>query len=127
AGAMVLRIRAAIAALPVQEATGLPYASVHDGIAHACGHDLHASVALGTAISLHRLMTGQTPVAVDHLAFTGRVRLIFQPAEEQLPGGSVEVIRQGILDDVPRIIALHADPCFDVGTIVTRIGAIILR
>jgi len=124
AGPVVLGIRADIDALPVQEATGLPYASVHDGIAHACGHDLHASVALGTAISLHRLMTGQTPVAVDHLALTGRVRLIFQPAEEKLPGGSVEVIRQGILDDVPRIIALHADPCFDVGTIGTRIGAI---
>src|SRR5699024_11667548 len=100
---------------PALAATGVRCASLPDGIAHACGHDLHASVALGTAISLHRLMTGQTPVAVDHLALTGRVRLIFQPAEEKLPGGSVEVIRQGLLDDVPRIIALHADPCFDVG------------
>ena len=123
-GPVVLGIRADIDALPLQEATGLPYASVHDGIAHACGHDLHASVALGTAISLHRLMTDQTPVAIDHLELTGRVRIIFQPAEEKLPGGSVEVIRQGILDDVPRIIALHADPGFDVGTIATRIGAI---
>src|SRR5699024_10472665 len=123
AGPVVLGIRADIDALPVQEATGLPYASVHDGTAHACGHDLHASVARGTAISLHRLMTGQTPVAVDHLALTGRGRLIFHPAEEHLPGGSVEVSRQGILDDVPRLIALHADPCSDVPTIGTRIGA----
>lgn len=123
-GPVVLGIRADIDALPVQEATGLPYASIHDGIAHACGHDIHTSVAVGTAVTLHRLLAGQTRVSVDHLDLTGRVRIIFQPAEEKLPGGSLEVIRQGILDDVPRIIALHADPSFDVGTIGTRIGAI---
>lgn len=123
-GPVVLGIRADIDALPVQEATGLPYASIHDGIAHACGHDIHTSVAVGTAVTLHRLLAGQTGVSVDHLDLTGRVRIIFQPAEEKLPGGSLEVIRQGILDDVPRIIALHADPSFDVGTIGTRIGAI---
>lgn len=123
-GPVVLGIRADIDALPVQEATGLPYASVHDGIAHACGHDIHTSVAFGTAVTLHRLLAGQTRVSVGHLDLTGRVRIIFQPAEEKLPGGSLEVIRQGILDDVPRIIALHADPSFDVGSIGTRIGAI---
>lgn len=123
-GPVVLGIRADIDALPGQEATGLPYASIHDGIAHACGHDIHTSVAVGTAVTLHRLLAGQTRVSVDHLDLTGRVRIIFQPAEEKLPGGSLEVIRQGILDDVPRIIALHADPSFDVGTIGTRIGAI---
>lgn len=123
-GPVVLGIRADIDALPVQEDTGLPYASVHDGIAHACGHDIHTAVSLGTAIVLHRLLTGQANVAVDQLELTGRVRIIFQPAEEKLPGGSLEVIRQGILDDVPRIIALHADPGLNVGTIGTRIGAI---
>lgn len=123
-GPIVLGIRADIDALPVTESTGLSYASIHDGIAHACGHDIHTAVSVGTAITLHRLLTGQASVSVDHLEFTGRVRVIFQPAEEKLPGGSLEVIRQGILDDVPRIIALHVDPSFDVGTIATRIGPI---
>lgn len=123
-GPLVLGIRADIDALPVTEATGLPYASVHEGIAHACGHDIHTAVSLGTAITLHRLLTNQAIVPVDHLDLTGRVRVIFQPAEEKIPGGSLEVIRQGVLHDVPRIIALHADPSFNVGTIGTRIGAI---
>jgi len=123
-GPIVLGIRADIDALPVKEETGLPYASVHDGIAHACGHDIHTAVCLGTAITLHRLLMQQTTVPVDHLDLTGRIRVIFQPAEEKLPGGSLEVIRQGVLQDVPRIIALHADPSFNVGTIGTRIGAI---
>src|SRR5699024_1646134 len=111
-------------ALPVKEETGLPYASVHDGIAHACGHDIHTAVSLGTAMTLHRLLTGQTTVPLDHLDLTGRIRVIFQPAEEKIPGGSLEVIRQGVLAEIPRIIALHADPSFNVGTIGTRIGAI---
>lgn len=123
-GPVVLGIRADIDALPVQESTGLPYASIQDGIAHACGHDIHTSVAMGTAVTLHRLLSGQSGVALGDLELIGRVRIIFQPAEEVLPGGSLEVIRQGILDDVPRIIGLHTDPGFDVGTIGTRIGAI---
>ena len=123
-GPVVLGIRADIDALPVQESTGLSYASIHDGIAHACGHDIHTAVALGTAITLQRLLTGHSTVSLGDLELTGRVRIIFQPAEETIPGGSLEVIRQGILDDVPRIIALHADPGFDVGLIATRIGAI---
>lgn len=123
-GPIVLGIRADIDALPVTEATGLPYASVHEGVAHACGHDIHTAVSLGTAITLHRLVTGTAAVDTGPLSLSGRIRIIFQPAEEKIPGGSLEVIRQGILDDVPRIIALHADPSFDVGTIGTRIGAI---
>ena len=123
-GPIVLGIRADIDALPVTEATGLPYASVHDGIAHACGHDIHTAVSLGTAITLHRLWANTAAVNVEHLNLSGRIRVIFQPAEEKIPGGSLEVIKQGILDDVPRIVALHADPSFDVGTIGTRIGAI---
>lgn len=123
-GPVVLAIRADIDALPVQEATGLPYASIYGGAAHACGHDLHTAVAVGTALTLHRLLTDVAKISVRDLQLDGRVRIIFQPAEEQLPGGSIEVIRQGILDDVPRIIALHTDPGVDVGIIATRIGAI---
>src|SRR5699024_1107846 len=73
---------------------------------------------------LQRLMSGQAIVPVEHLELAGRIRIIFQPAEEKIPGGSLEVIKQGILDEVPRIIALHADPSFNVRTIGTRIGAI---
>ena len=123
-GPVVLGIRADIDALPVIESTGLPYASVNEGIAHACGHDIHTAVSLGTAITLHRLWAHRAAVDVQHLNMSGRIRVIFQPAEEKIPGGSLEVIRQGILDEVPRIIGLHADPGFDVGTIGTRIGAI---
>lgn len=123
-GPVVLGIRADIDALPVQESTGLSYASIHDGIAHACGHDIHTAVSLGAAVALHRIVTHRSAVAVEQLNLSGRVRVIFQPAEEKIPGGSLEVIRQGALDDVPRIIALHADPGFNVGTIGTRIGAI---
>src|SRR5699024_747407 len=74
--------------------------------------------------TLHQLLALQTRVSVEHLDLTGRLRIIFQPAEEKLHCGSLEVIRQGIIDDVPRIIALHADPSFDVSTVGTLISAI---
>lgn len=81
----------------------------------------------GTAIAIHRLVTGQAGQvnsAYDDVPLTGRVRIIFQPAEERLPGGSLSVIRQGVLEGLPRILAAHCEPRFDVGTIGTRIGAI---
>lgn len=123
-GPIVLALRADIDALPLQEETGLEYASIHDGIAHACGHDMHTAVMVGTAITLHQILTGETDLDLDSVPLRGRVRIIFQPAEEMLPGGSLEVIRQGVLEGVPRILAAHCDPSFDVGTIGTRIGAI---
>src|SRR5699024_6201715 len=107
-----------------QVSTELHKYLIQYGFSLACGHDLHTTVAMGTAVTLHRLLAGQSEVCLGDLELTGRVRIIFQPAEETLPGGSLEVIRQGILDDVPRIIALHTDPGFDVGLIATRIGAI---
>ncbi|MDY6054485.1 amidohydrolase [Micrococcus sp.] len=126
-GPLVLALRADIDALPVEEETGLPYVSVNDGVAHACGHDMHTAVMLGTALTLARILRGATPdPALRELAdrLRGRVRVIFQPAEERLPGGALAVIRQGVLDGVPRVLAAHCDPHFDVGTIGTRIGAI---
>ncbi|MCG7421888.1 amidohydrolase [Micrococcus sp. ACRRV] len=126
-GPVVLGLRADIDALPVEEETGLPYVSVNDGVAHACGHDMHTAVMLGTALTLGRILRGAAPTAelraVGERA-RGRVRVIFQPAEERLPGGSLAVIRQGVLEGVPRVLAAHCDPHFDVGTIGTRIGAI---
>lgn len=126
-GPLVLGLRADIDALPVEELTGLPYASKRHGLAHACGHDMHTSVMAGTAVALHRILTGQ--VEDEDLQDAGarahgRVRIIFQPAEEQQPGGALHVIEQGVLEGLPRILAAHCEPRFDVGTIGTRIGAI---
>ena len=115
-GPIRLALRADIDALPVLEETELDYASTIEGIAHACGHDIHTTVMLGTALALGRIQqSGQ---------LAGRIRVIFQPAEEKLPGGAVSVIEQGILDEVPRILALHCEPRIDAGKIGTRIGAI---
>ncbi len=115
-GPIAVALRADIDALPIQEVTDLPYASCVDGVMHACGHDIHQTVMLGVAIALKRLH--------DEIPLGGTVRVIFQPAEEQLPGGAVDVIAQGILKDVPRAFALHCEPKVDVGKIGTRIGAI---
>ncbi|MCV7741263.1 N-acyl-L-amino acid amidohydrolase [Micrococcus luteus] len=126
-GPVVLALRADIDALPVEEETGLPYVSVNDGVAHACGHDMHTAVMAGVAVALGRILRGATADADLRAAgerVHGTVRVIFQPAEERLPGGSLAVLRQGILDDVPRILAAHCDPQVDVGSIGTRIGAI---
>ncbi|MEV4900800.1 amidohydrolase [Citricoccus sp. NPDC055426] len=125
-GPIVLGLRADIDALPLTEQTGLEYASLTPGVAHACGHDLHTSVMAGTALALHRILgdDGRPGPDFAHLPLAGRVRIIFQPAEERLPGGSLSVIRQGTLQGIPRILAAHCEPRFDVGTIGTRIGAI---
>lgn len=123
-GPLVLGLRADIDALPLTERTGLDYASRTDGIAHACGHDVHTAVMVGTALALQQVLTGSSGLDLDRSALGGRVRVIFQPAEERLPGGSLTVIRQGVLDGLPRILAAHCEPRFDVGTIGTRIGAI---
>ncbi|TDK26754.1 amidohydrolase [Arthrobacter crusticola] len=115
-GPIKVGLRADIDALPIVEETGLAYASVNPGVAHACGHDIHTTVMVGVALVLASI-DAQTPL-------DGTVRIIFQPAEETMPGGAIEVIAQGILADVPRILALHCDPRIDVGQVGTRIGAI---
>ena len=108
--------RGDIDALPVQETTGLPYASTVEGVAHACGHDIHTTVMLGLALTCQRLHQ------LGELA--ARIRVIFQPAEEQFPGGAKEVVRHGVLKPVPRIFALHCDPKLEVGSVGSRIGPI---
>lgn len=126
-GPVVLALRADIDALPLEEETGLPYVSVNDGVTHACGHDMHTAVMAGAALVIGRILRGATPDPALRAAgerARGSVRVIFQPAEERLPGGSLSVLRQGILDGVPRILAAHCDPAVDVGSIGTRIGAI---
>jgi len=115
-GELAIGLRADIDALPLQEVTGLPYASEHAGVCHACGHDIHTTVMLGVALLLKDLH--------DAGQLAGRVRVIFQPAEERMPGGAKAVIEQGVLDEVPRVLALHCEPRIEVGHIGTRIGAI---
>ncbi|MEB7449271.1 amidohydrolase [Arthrobacter koreensis] len=115
-GPIGLALRADIDALPVLEETSLPYASVNTGIAHACGHDIHTTVMMGAARVLAKLDAEGS--------LGGRIRVIFQPAEEVMPGGALSVIEQGVLSGVPRILALHCDPRVDVGQVGTRIGAI---
>ncbi|HEV3168902.1 MAG TPA: amidohydrolase [Actinocrinis sp.] len=109
-----LAIRADIDALPIQESDLLPYRSTVEGVSHACGHDLHTATVLGAGLFLaEEARAGR---------LTRPVRLIFQPAEEVLPGGALDMIDAGALDGVARIIGVHCDPRVDAGHIGLREG-----
>lgn len=108
----VVALRADLDALPVTDRTGAPWASTVDGVTHACGHDLHTSALLGVGLAL---------AALDP-DLPGRVRLIFQPAEEIMPGGALMSIEAGVLESVEQIYMLHCDPSLDVGRIGLREG-----
>jgi amidohydrolase len=112
-GPRCVALRADIDALPLSEATGLPFASTVQGVMHACGHDAHTAILLGTALAL-----ASAP------ALAGRIRLVFQPAEEAMPGGALDVLAAEGLSGMERIFALHCDPRLPVGQIGTRIGPI---
>ncbi|MDF1603905.1 amidohydrolase [Nocardioides sp. YIM 152315] len=112
----VVALRADLDALPVPDLTGDPWASTVEGVTHACGHDVHTSALVGAAVALGRLH--------DRGLLAGRVRLLFQPAEEVMPGGALSLIELGALDDVERIFGLHCDPTLDVGRVGLREGPI---
>jgi amidohydrolase len=111
----VIAIRADMDALPIQEENIVDYRSQIDGLMHACGHDGHTAIALGTAYFLwqHR----------DR--FTGTVKIIFQPAEEG-PGGAKPMIEAGVLENphVDAIIGLHLWNNLPIGTVGVRSGAL---
>ncbi|MER5762906.1 amidohydrolase [Streptomyces sp. NPDC002082] len=113
----MLALRADIDALPIPDAkTHVSYRSTVPDRAHACGHDVHTTVVLGAGLVLAELdRRGELPRPV---------RLLFQPAEEVLPGGATEAIDSGVLDGVGKIIALHCDPRVDAGRIGLRTGPI---
>ncbi|MCW2543654.1 MAG: amidohydrolase [Frankiales bacterium] len=105
-------LRADIDALPLQDEKAAPYRSKVDGVCHACGHDVHTAVVLGAGLFL----AGQQ--------LPGRVRLVFQHAEEQMPGGAIDVIEQGLLDGASAIFGLHCDPSLAVGHVGLKSGPI---
>lgn len=111
-----LAFRADIDALPITEVTGLEFTSEKPGTMHACGHDVHTTVALGLACALADFQR------VNGLELG--IRVIFQPAEEVWVGGATDVISWGALEGVHSIFAIHAEPKLRVGRIGIRAGAI---
>ncbi|MFF0107058.1 amidohydrolase [Streptomyces hirsutus] len=116
-GTGILALRADIDGLPIPDMKSeCPYRSTVPDRAHACGHDVHTTVVLGTGLVLAELhRQGLLPRPV---------RLIFQPAEEVLPGGAADALLDGALDGVGRIVAVHCDPRVDAGRIGLREGPI---
>ncbi|MEH6251312.1 amidohydrolase [Corynebacterium pseudotuberculosis] len=104
--------RADIDALPISEQNDLDYASLNAGVMHACGHDVHATIALATACAL---ASAELNIGV---------RVIFQPAEEVMDGGAPDVIGYGALEGIANIFAIHAEPKLKVGYVGVRTGAI---
>jgi amidohydrolase len=114
--AVTIALRADLDALPIVDEKDVPYRSTVAGVCHACGHDVHTAVVLGAGLVLADIAAeGRLPT---------NVRLLFQPAEEQLPGGALDVMATGELDDVERIFAVHCDPRTDVGLVALRAGSI---
>ncbi|MBB1040278.1 amidohydrolase, partial [Dietzia sp. Cai40] len=107
----VVALRADIDALAMGEDSGEPFASEVDGVAHTCGHDGHTAMLLGAA----EMLVADPPPRP--------VRLIFQPAEETMPGGAKDCVEEGVVEGVDRILALHCDPHRRVGEVGVTGGA----
>jgi amidohydrolase len=108
-----IAVRADIDALPIAEASGLPFSSTKPGVMHACGHDAHTAMVVAAAAGLHR----------QRSAFRGTVRLVFQPAEEAEPLGGRRIVEEGLLEDVDAAIGIHVDPYLDAGKIAVAPGS----
>jgi amidohydrolase len=112
-GRPAVGFRADLDALPIQEPQGLDFRSEIPAVMHACGHDVHTAVGTGVALALARLEP-----------LPGKVRVIFQPAEETFPGGGQEMVREGAADGLDSIIAFHVDPTIAAGRVGLRSGAV---
>ena len=110
----VVALRADLDALAVDDLTTDPWTSTVPGTAHACGHDVHTAALVGAGLALAELHRA-TPLG-------GRVRMLFQPAEEVMPGGALELIAAGAMDGVSHVFGLHCDPVVDVGVVGLREG-----
>lgn len=108
-------LRADIDALPIFEQTDVPFKSQKEGIMHACGHDVHTTCLIGATIALKAIEND----------LQGKVKFIFQPAEEQLPGGAKKMIAAGVLTDAPKVdlmLGQHVHPPLDVGQLGFKSG-----
>src|SRR5690606_34663465 len=110
----VVALRADMDALPILEANKVPYRSKNKGVMHACGHDVHTASLLGAARILNELKSD----------FEGTIKLIFQPAEEEYPGGASIMIKEGVLENPSptSIFGQHVHPPLEAGTVGFRSG-----
>ena len=109
-------LRADLDALPILDSKDTAYRSTADGVCHACGHDVHTTVVLGAGLFLaEHARRGE---------LTRGVRLLFQPAEEVMPGGALDLVAEGAVDGLERIYTVHCDPSIEVGRVGLRVGAI---
>lgn len=105
-------IRCDLDALPLEELTGLSFESKNQGVMHACGHDMHMAVATGVGM------------VIDPAALKGRLRLVYQHAEEAVPGGSIQMIEFGAMEGVDYMLGMHVDPEIEIGKIGVKEGAL---
>lgn len=110
-GKKQIALRADIDALPIDERSGVAFSSQRPGVMHACGHDIHSSVMLGAALQLK----------ARESSLAGKVRILFQPAEENF-GGAKSLVRAGVLQDISAIFGMHNEPGLPVGSFATRGG-----
>ncbi|HTQ27886.1 MAG TPA: M20 family metallopeptidase [Puia sp.] len=115
-GKRTIALRADMDALPIREENKVPYKSVHEGVMHACGHDVHTTILLGTSKILNELKK----------EWEGTIKLIFQPGEEKNPGGASLMIRESVLENpAPQaILGLHVHPGLPTGNLSFRPGVV---
>ncbi len=109
-------LRADIDALAMPDGTSTVYRSRREGVAHACGHDAHTAIVLGAGLVIRAL--------TEIESVPGTIRLVFEPGEESMPGGAVEVVREGWITGASAVLGLHCDPKIDLGQIGLRAGAL---